>query len=98
MALLMFFRFCGQRKNEKKDAAGRRDGWRMGEDDGGGAAMRAAGRLVVLVVLVVRVCGAATIKVCNCTAFDAVDGGGSGYFCTDASLHRRRRWIGCRRR
>ena len=43
-------------------------------------------------------CGAATIKVCLCTAFEAVDGGGEGYFCTVPILHRRRRWIGSRGR
>ena len=42
--------------------------------------------------------GATTIKVCNYTAFEAVRGGGMDYFCTDATLHRRRRWIGSRGR
>ena len=51
-----------------------RDGGRGGEDDGGG--------LLVVVV------GAATIKVCNYTAFEAVRGGGEGYFCTVGRLHR----------
>ena len=42
--------------------------------------------------------GAATIKVCLCTAFEAVRGGGMDYFCTVGRLHRRRRWIGNRGR
>lgn len=42
--------------------------------------------------------GAATIKVYLCTAFAAVRGGGMDYFCTDATLHRRRWWIGSRGR
>lgn len=32
--------------------------------------------------------GVMTIKVCLCTAFVAVDGGGDGYFCTVGRLHR----------
>ena len=43
--------------------------------------------------MLVVVVGAATIKVCFCTAFEAVSGGGDGYFCTVPTLHRRRRWI-----
>ena len=66
------------------------DGGRGGEDDGGG-------RLVVVVVRVCGAAGASTIKVCYCTAFVAVEGGGDGYFCTVPTLHRRR-WIGSRRR
>ena len=62
------------------------DGGRTGGDDGGGAA---GGVPVVLVVCY----GAATIKVCNCTAFVSVRGGREDYFCTVATLHRRRRWI-----
>ena len=38
-------------------------------------------------------CGATTIKVCFCTAFEAGMGGGDDYFCTVPTLHRRRRWI-----
>ena len=76
-----FFLFGGAEKTKKSCSgeAGRRDGWQLGVDDGGGASRRAAGRLVVVVV---RVCGASTIKVCNCTAFMAWSGGGDGYFCT----------------
>ena len=49
--------------------------------------------------VVLVVChGATTIKDCYYTAFEAVIGGGEGYFCTDATLHRRRRWIGSRGR
>ena len=42
------------------------------------------------------VVGAATIKDCYYTAFEAVRGGGEGYFCTVPTLHRRRWWIGSR--
>ena len=49
------------------------------------------------VVLVVCY-GITTIKVCNYTAFEAWSGGGMDYFCTDATLHRRRWWIGSRGR
>lgn len=64
---------------------------RMDGEEGGGAA---GGVPVVLVVCY----GAATIKECLCTAFEAVRGGGEGYFCTVPTLHRRRRWIGSRGR
>lgn len=39
------------------------------------------------------VVGVTTIKDCYYTAFEAVRGGGVGYFCTVGRLHRRRRWI-----
>ena len=93
MALLMAFSLLQAEKKRKKVAAGR---WGVGMtagDDGRGAGARAregGGRLVVVVV---RVCGATTIKVCLCTAFVAVDCVGVGYFCTVPTLHRRRRWI-----
>ena len=64
--------------------------WSQGEEGGG----MAGG--VPVVLMVCR--GAATIKVCNCTAFEAWIGGGEGYFCTVPTLHRRRRWIGSRGR
>ena len=77
---------CGGEVGRRGDGRGAGPG---GEDDGGGMA---GGVPVVLVVC----CGAATIKVCNYTAFEAVRGGGEGYFCTVPTLHRRRRWIGSR--
>ena len=49
--------------------------------------------LAAAVVLVVVV-GALLIKVYDCTAFEAVRGGGEGYFCTVSFLHRLRAWIG----
>ena len=59
--------------------------WSQGEEGGG----MAGG--VPVVLMVCR--GVTTIKVYLCTVFEAVRGGGVGYFCTDATLHRRRRWI-----
>lgn len=60
--------------------------------------MRCVGMLEAVPVVLVVCYGAATIKVCYCTAFDAGSGGREGYFCTDATLHRRRWWIGSRGR
>lgn len=71
----------------------RAGGWGAAGPGGEGGGMLEAVPVVLVVVV-----GAATIKVCICTAFDAVSCGGVGYFCTDAILHRRRRWIGSRGR
>ena len=90
-----FFVFVGGEKTKKRcgGAAGRRgDGGEVEPGRGmaaGRMGMTAAGRPVVLVVCY----GVTTIKVCYCTAFVAVSGGGMDYFCTVPTLHRRRRWI-----
>lgn len=104
MAVKTAFSFLQAEKNEKKDAAGRwgggmmagrwsqGEGWRRrGGEEGGGMA---GGVPAVLVVCR----GATTIKVYLCTAFEVVRDGREGYFCTVATLHRRRRWIRSRRR
>ena len=93
-----FFSFAGGEKTKKSciGEAGRRDDGR-GCWRGVGARARDGGGMAGGVPVVLMVCrGAATIKVYLCTAFDAVRGGGEGYFCTVPILHRRRRWIGSR--
>ena len=104
IAFLTAFSLLQAEKKRKKNAAGRRGGGMMAGELVQAVRMTAAERrggrraAVVLVVRVCGGCGAATIKVCNCTAFEAWIGGGEGYFCTVPTLHRRRRWIGSRRR
>ena len=61
---------------------GRRDDGR-GCWRGVGARARDGGGMAGGVPVVLMVCrGAATIKVCYYTAFEAESGGGDGYFCT----------------
>ena len=95
-----FFVFVEAEKTKKScgGEVGRRDdgrgGWR-----GAGARAREGGGMAEGVPAVLVVCyGATTIKVCFCTAFEAVRGGGVDYFCTVPTLHRRQRWIGSRGR
>ena len=79
-----FFVFAGGEKTKKRGsgAAGRRDDGR-GCWRGAGARARDGGGMAGGVPVVLMVCrGATTIKVCLCTDFEAVDGGGVGYFCT----------------
>jgi hypothetical protein len=87
-----FFVFVRAEKTKKRcsEGARARDGGRAGEDRRRDAGGMAGGVPAVLVVVV----GAFLIKVYDCTAFEAVRGGGGGYFCTVSFLHRRRAWIG----
>lgn len=99
-----FLSFAGGKKTKKScgGAAGRRDDGGEVEPGRGmageAARMAAAGRLVVCRWSWWCAGGVTTIKVCYCTAFEAGSGGREGYFCTVATLHRRRRWIGSRGR
>lgn len=104
MALLTAFYLLRAEKTKKScgGAAGRRDDGGEVEPGRGmageAARMAAAGRLVVCRWSWLCAGGVTTIKVCYCTAFEAGSGGREGYFCTVATLHRRRRWIGSRGR